>query len=185
MKRYPLVIPTGLALALLLAACGGQPEPTPTPTQTPAPVATAAAMVQSPTWTPTPNPTMTPNPTNSPSPSQTLPLSGTLAGAIAAGVVARVSDDALAFVLEHGAANVTADQLAAALLGVLGRLRAWVDGMGGETALDDCRALLPGVIARSENVEPLQALLLACESGDRAALGAALEAFAGIMPPAP
>lgn len=150
-----IFFPAGLAAALLLSACGGQPQPTPTPTRTPAPTATAAPS------TPTP---------------------GAFVATVAAGVVGALADDAVAYVLEHGAPNVTADQLTAALLGVLGRLRDWTAGSGSETALADCRALLPGVIARADNSGPLEALLGACESGDRAQVGAALEVFAGIVP---
>ena len=174
--RRPL-FPTHLALILsllLLTACGGQSDPTPTPTQTPAPPPTAAPA------TPTPPPAVEVV-TETPASAET-PTPGALAAAIASGVVAAVADDAVGFVLEHGAANVTADQLSAALIGVLGRLRAWVDGTGGETALADCRALLPGVMARADNDAPLTALLAACESGDRAAVAAALEAFAGMLP---
>jgi hypothetical protein len=110
------------------------------------------------------------------------PTPGAFVATVAAAAVAAAADDAVGFVLERGAENVTADQLTAALLGVLGRLRAWVAGTGSETALADCRALLPGVIARTDNRGPLDALLAACEGGEPGAVGAALEAFRGIMP---
>lgn len=166
-----IFFPAGLAVALLLSACGVEPAPTPTPTRTPAPAATA--------------PPATPSPAADDAKSETvalLPTPGALAATVAAGAVAAVADDAVGYVLAQGAANVTADQLTAALLGVLGRLRDWTQGTGGETALADCRALLPGVIARAENRQPLEALLAACESGDAAQVGAALGPFAGIMP---
>ena len=155
--RNRLIFPAGLAAALLLSACGGNPAPTPTPTRTPAPASTPTAAPA----TPTP---------------------GAFVATVAAAAVRAAADDAVGYVLQQGAANVTADQLTAALLGVLGRLREWTAGTGGETALADCRALLPGVIARADNRDALTALLAACEGGDAAGVGAALEAFGGIMP---
>lgn len=159
-----------MLLALLLSACGGQAEPTATPAQTATPTHTA---------TPVAPPAPAATPLAAATPATTLE---TLGAEIASDVVAAVADDAVAFVLEKGAANVTADQLTAALLGVLGRLGAWVAGTGGETALADCRALLPGVIARSENHATLDALLAACESEDAAIVEAALQPFAALLP---
>lgn len=95
---------------LLLAACGGQPEPTATPTQTPMPTTAATSA---------PEPTPTPLVAATSAQTSTLEAFG---AEIASAVVANVADDAVAFVLEQGTANVTAEQLTAALLGVAGRL---------------------------------------------------------------
>ena len=164
--RRSLLPVTVLLLALVLSGCGTGSVPTPTQTPTPAATATLA-------------PTATSLPVEAAAPQSTL---GALGGEIAAAVVDKVSDDALTFVLEKGAANVTADQLTAALLGLLGGLQRWVAGAGGDTAIEDCRALLPGVIARSTNHAPLDALLAACESGDKAAVTAALEPLKALLP---
>lgn len=163
----------GLAAVLLLSACGGDPVPTPTPTKTPAPPTAAPA---------SPTPASTPAPAPTAELPQSSPTPGAFAATVAAGAVRAVADDAVGFVLERGAENVTATQLTAAVLGVLGRLRDWTEGTGGGTALADCRALLPGVIARADNKGPLRELLAACEGGDAQQVRAALGAFAEIMP---
>ena len=60
--------------------------------------------------------------------------------------------------------------------------RYWTEGTGGETALADCKALIPGVLARADNLDALTALLRACESEDAQQVRDALALFAEIMP---
>lgn len=177
--HHMIFFPAGLAAALVLAGCGGQPEPTPTPTKTP-----VGAVSQETPATPTPAQATATQvaATEVAAAATSSPTPGAFAATVAAGAVAAVADDAVSFALAQGPENVTADQLTAALLGVLGRLRDWTAGTGGESALADCRALLPGVIARAENRGPLEALLQACESGEAQQVGAALGAFEGLLP---
>lgn len=151
--RFTILLSVCL-LFLPALACGSSPAATPTPTATSAP------------------PTETPVPVSQSA--AVTSTSETLASVVGAAIVDRMWEDALVFVLANGTATATADQLTGGLLGLLQRLSMWVSGQGGETAPVDCQAVLPGVIARSDNPALLNALLAACESGDRALVSSAL-----------